>query len=395
MDRHAGAKPLLGRELILLLAANFLQQTSFAAVLLVPPFLSALGADRSDLGWLVGIGQGSGAIAAPFAGYAIDRWGRKSAVLVGSALTIAGLLLTATLDRAGWYAVVPQLLASAGGAFVLVGYYVWAVDIIPETRRVEGLCYVGASNLLPVTLGYLPFELGSSGASLRWFFIAAAGAVAASVALTAALLREPPRAEVGDKLRWHDAIALLASPGLRSTWIVTLGFAGILELFATFATVALAHQVPGNPGVFWLLYGATAVVVRVAGARLPGRVGTRWTMVLAWSAAGVAAALIAAADRPAWAAIAGAVGGIAHGYGYPALLTVLVDRAPAHLRGTAMAVLDTLWYVVFLVLAPAMGSLAERAGSDAIIFQVAAVGTWVIAAAWFAWERSRITSRSA
>jgi MFS family permease len=386
---HRDARPqqILGREFLLLLLANFLQQTSLGALLFLPSFLVVLGADRGQVGWLIGIGHGSGVAAALLAGAAIDRWGRKPVALAGSVLTIAGLALTAVLKEPDWVALVQQLLLSAGAAFLLNSYYVWAADIIPEARRTEGLCYFGASSLLPLAMGYLPLALGISGLSLRWFFLAAAVAVAAAALLTAMLLREPARPDLRDQLRWHDIATLLASRSLRPVWLITFGFGGAIELFSAFATLALTGQMHGNPGVFWLLYSLTAVVLRLAGARLPVRLGVRRTMLLACISAALAAALTAVASRPAWAALAGALGGFAHGFGYPALITMLVGRAPSHLRGTAVAVLDALWYVVILVLAPVMGSLADWAGRDAIVFELGGAGTLVIAVVWFAWER--------
>jgi MFS family permease len=385
--RDADPREFLGREFFLLLSANFLGQISVGATVLLPAFLAALGADRRDVGWLVGLGQGSGAVVGLLAGVASDRHGRRPVVIAGCLLSAVGLALSAVLQRADGLALVQQLLVAAGAACILNGYYVWATDIIPAARRTEGLCYFSASSLLPLALGYLPFELGRSGLALRWFFVAAAALITASALLALVVLREHRARGPGEALRWRDLRAVIASPRLRSVWLLTFGFGGVLELFAAFATLTLAAQVRGNPGVFWLLYSITAVVLRLAGARLPGRLGEHRTILLAWLSAALAAGAIAVADRPAWAAVAGVFAGIAHGYGYPALISLLVGRVPARLRGTGVAALDALWFVVALVLAPAMGALADRAGRDAIIFELGGAGSLVIAVAWIACER--------
>lgn len=386
MTRPAAQRPL-GRGFSVLLAANFLQQSQLGAIVLVPPLLAALGADRARVGWLVGVGNASGVAAALTAGLALDRWGRKPVVIAGSVLSAAGLILGAALQRADWLALVMQLLISAGSASLLNGYYVWATDVIPEPRRIEGLCYFGASNLLPLALGYLPFELGSAGQSLRWCFIAASCAVAVSAVIAASALREPPRPERAESLRWRDIAGALISPALRPIWLLVFGFGGILELFATFATLAIADRVPGNPGVFWLCYAVTAAVLRVTGARLPARLGVARTMWLACVAAALAGLTIALAGSPASVAVAGVLGGAAHGYGYPALLTLLVGRAPAQLRGTVVAVLDALWCAVLVVLAPALGVAADWTGSDGVVFELGAAGALVTAVVWLGWER--------
>ena len=391
-DPGPGGFPV--REFLLLLSANFLGQISVGAVVLLPAFLAALGTDRRDIGVLIGLGQGGGAIVGLIAGVASDRHGRKPVVVAGSLLSACGLALSAVLEHAGWLALAQQLLVSAGAACILNGYYAWATDIIPAARRTEGLCYFSASSLLPLALGYLPFELGHSGLALRWFFVAAAGLIAASALLVLVALRERRCPEHGEDLSWRDLRAILGSRRLRSLWLLTFGFGGALELFAAFATLTLSAQVRGNPGVFWLLYSVTAVVLRLAGARVPGRLGEHRTILLAWISAGLGAAAIALAVSPAWAALAGVFAGIAHGYGYPALVTLLVSRVPRHLRGTGMAALDALWFVVALVLAPTMGALADRTGRDAIIFEVGSAGTLVIAAAWLVWERRAPLQRS-
>lgn len=139
---------------ISLLAANFLLFFGFWLLVPVLPFYlrETYGCPEAILGLVLSCYTASGLCVRPFSGYIMDRLPRKPIYIMGYTACIfmfLGYSLAATI------AVFVVLRAIHGMAFgcVTVGGNTLCVDIMPSSRRGEGLGYYGLANNTAMALG--------------------------------------------------------------------------------------------------------------------------------------------------------------------------------------------------------------------------------------------------
>ena len=386
--------PLLTRDFLLLLAAHLLQALGYSSMLLFPVYLDHLGASRSELGTIMATAALSGLVFRPAMAWALDSLGRKPTVLIGTAFLTTGMALIGWIDDLGVVVYIDRIIIGIGVAALFTGYFTWASDLVPVTRRTEGLALFGASGLLPISLNAFAHEFVFDPASLRLFFPVLGGMIAVSFVFVA-LIPEPrktgrssepsvhsrPGATDDDApdYRLRDVIRALSRTPLVPVWLATFCFSALVAVFMTFATVTAesrldslvqsgAHD-PGfltQPASLWLPYALAAISVRLFGSRFPDRIGTHNMIVPALALYLSAFLTIAAAEQPAALLLAGGLAGLGHGYCFPVLISQVVSRSPERWRGSAVALYTALWGVTELVLVPLFGRIADAYGDPAL-----------------------------
>jgi len=367
MERPA----LLTRSFGLLVAGHFLQALGYASMLLLPLYLNHLGASRTEIGAVMAAAAFGGLLSRPLVGWALDAWGRRPTLLVGTCALASAMLLLGLVRDLSVVVYLDRMLFGIGQGALFTGYFAFAADIIPTSRRTEGLALFGVSGLLPLVVNPFAGEIGIDPPQLRLFF-PVLGVVVASSMLAVWLLREPTRPPGTVGFSWRQVPRALGNPRLWSAWLATIFFAGLVSIFFAFATVTAEARGVERPAALWLTYALGAATVRILGGRLPDRVGPTNMVAPALATYIAATLLVARADSSAAFMIAGLVAGIGHGYCFPVLTSQIVTRAPTALRGSALALFTGLWSLADLVARPALGAVADRWG-DGTMFATAAV----------------------
>ncbi|MCB9741325.1 MAG: MFS transporter [Alphaproteobacteria bacterium] len=360
---------LLTRDFLLLTGAHFLSSLGFSSMLLLPLYLAWLGADRGEIGLIMATGSLGGLASRPLAGAALDTLGRKPTLLLGLAFAVFGLLMVAAVQDLGPTTWAMRLIFGIGEGTMFAAYFTFAADLIPESRRTEGIALFGVSGLLPLATPPIAELAGVNAPDLGWFLPMVAGLVAVS-ALFLLPLPEPPKQEratqsIGDALK-----ALRARP-LWSVWLATVIFSGLVGLFFSFSTVVAERRGVPFPTGLWFTYAGGAAAVRVIGARLPDRVGPSNMVVPALALYIIADFIAVSADSSAGFLVAGLLAGLGHGYCFPVLTSQVVSRAPQRYRGSALSMFTALWGACALVLPPLGGAVADAWG-DGAMFTLAA-----------------------
>ncbi len=135
------------------------------------------------------------------------------------------------------------------------------------------------------------------------------------------------------------------------------------------------------------MYAAAAVAVRLLATSRLDRVGTSVILVPSTLALALQFVVLAAVPSETGMIVAGAIGGVGHGLMFPLLSTMVVDRATAEERGTALAVFSGVFDAVVLFGAPALGVLIEVTGYAASFLAVAATIVAGIVG-FLIWERA-------
>lgn len=387
------APPLLTRTFGLLVTAHFLGGLGWSSALLLPLYLTHLGASRTELGALMATASIGGLISRPVVGWALDRLGRKPVLATALVLQACSMALIAAVQSVGALAYGQRAIFGVATGTLLAGFFTLAPDLVPVERRTEGIALFGISGLLPLMVNPLVHRLGVDGAELRWYF---PGLAAISLLSLLALSRLPetrPAAEVDPSAIGGGATrrALLA-PQVLPIWLATVVVAAMVAVFMAFVTVAAERRGVLDSAAVWLTYAAGAAAIRLLGARLPDRVGPH-NLIAPAVAIYAAAALTAAHARTAAGFLAaGALGGVGHGYAFPVLTSQVASRVPLALRGAGVTAFTALWELAFLSITPIFGAIADGLG-DATMFAALALWAALGLSLWAALER-RAPARS-
>ncbi len=374
---------LLTRPFLLLVFSHFAQALAYASMLLLPLYVEHLGANRSQIGTIMAAAAVGGLLFRPAAGWALDHVGRRPTLLVGTVVLFVGMSLIAFVDRLGPLVYVARFIIGMGVGTLFTGYFTWAADLVPESRRTEGLALFGVSGLLPLAIGPVVQQFGVATPDLRWLFPIVGAAILVS-SLTLFFIHEPERhrAPADDDV---SAAQALTQPGLRPVWLATVVFAGLVSVFFAFATVTAANRGIADSAAVWFTYAAGAIGVRLLGARLPDRIGPTNLVAPALACYGGAYLLAAGAWSVQAFMVAGLLAGLGHGYCFPVLTSQVVTRAPDRLRGGALATFTFTWELSGLVLTPLFGWIADVT-DDATMLTTATLFGMVGLSAWAVWE---------
>ena len=353
--------------------AEFLQSLGYASMVLLPLYLGHLDASRAEIGLLMSLANFAGLATRPAVGWALDVWGRKPTLVIGTTLMVGSMACLGFALTLGPLIYASRIAFGIGQGILFAGYAALAADVITPQRRTEGLAIFGIFSLLPLALNPVASRWVDDPGHLRFYFPAVSLLVAASL-LALMFIRGPVAAQGAEKLRLREVAAALASPALRPVWLATALLSAMVMAFATFATVAAEARGLTHPANLWFTYAVGSIVVRIVGGRLPDRIGPGKLVLPCAVIYATACLLLGWAGSPFGFLAAGALAGIGHGFLFPILTSQLVTRTPTNLRGSAIAAFTALFEISFITLAPSLGSVADRFGDRVMFTTVAIIG---------------------
>ena len=202
---------LWNRNYCKVMAANFTLFFAFYVLTpLLPLYLSEhFGATKDVIGLVLSGYTITALVVRPFSGYVVDTFPRKTVLMVcfsAFAIFFAGYLAASSLLL---FTIVRTLHGGPFGALTVANSTV-AIDVLPSSRRTEGIGYYGLSNNLAMaiapTVGIFIYKLTDSFELLFWLALA----VACAGWLTDATVKT--RRSEGTKVRWCENSNLVPSP---------------------------------------------------------------------------------------------------------------------------------------------------------------------------------------
>jgi MFS family permease len=306
----------------------------------------------------VGVAVGAfafGAIALrPFAGRIGDRAGRR-VLIVGGALIVAASTALYGVVPALWWLVLARVVTGVGEAAFFVGAATMITDLSPVERRGEAVSYWSVAVYGGLAFGPAlgDFVRGDGRYTLTWL---CAGALAVLAALLGLATREVERTPGREPTHLINRAALL--PG-------TVLFLGLIPLagFTAFMPLYVDERLDIAAGPVFLVYGVLILVVRVVGARLPDRLGSRRAGTIALTFAALGIGIVAA-----WASVIGLLVGtivlaIGMSFMYPALLLLALQRSSEDDRASVVATVSSFFDLSQGVGAFICGAVAALTGN--------------------------------
>jgi MFS family permease len=361
-----GRERLLSRQFLTVTTAGALYFISLGMVIpVIPKFVEReLGGDTLRVGVAVGAFAVGAVLLRPFAGRLGDRYGRRVLVIVGAYVVAVSAALYLPADNLGLL-VGARIVGGIGEAAFFVGAGTMIADLAPAERRGEAISYWSVAVYSGLAFGPFIGELvlDASDYATVWVVSALFAFAAGTLAL---MTRETLTGDAREAALANDGRQPLLNRSALAPGIVLFlglcGLAGFTELVPLYVEdVGLADS-----SLIFLLYGCLILVVRIVGAKIPDRLGSRKAGSLALI--GVAAGLAVVA---AWASIPGLVIGTVIFAGgmslmYPSMLTLALididDAQRASVVGTVSTFFDLSQGLGALILGGAAAITSDRGG---------------------------------
>jgi MFS family permease len=317
--------------------------TVFAsAFMLLPtaPFhILDLGGGTTEAGLFLGMLTFASALSAPLTGALADRLGRRR-LLVTTSLVIAGFSLAYALADS------PRLiltLVAIHGLFwsgLLSASAAYMTDLIPESRRAEGIGYWGLSTIAAIavapTLGFWVYARGWG-----WLCTASAALNLVMAAIAARLHEEPRTTSASERFFTRRLLEWRVLALSLTLFLYSYGYGGITSFAALYADRNGVHP----KSIYLSVLAAAILVSRPLIVPRAQRIGHRRVFLpcLALIAAGVA--LLAAGGSLFWLVTSAVVFGLGFGTAYPVFVAYVMEHVDPRRRGAAfggiLAAFDT------------------------------------------------------
>ena len=354
---------------MLIIAANFLQFFGFWLLMPVLPFylLEVFQADKASIGAILSCYTVAALCVRPFSGYLLDTFARKPLYLVAYfALTcmFGGYLLATTLS----FFILLRIIHGVAFGMVTVGGNTIVIDVMPSSRRGEGLGYYGLSNNIAMSIGpMIGLFLHDAGTSYPIIF---ACSLSASIIgfVCASLIRTPYKPAIKrDPISLDRFILLKGIPAGISLLLLSIPYGMTTNYVAMYAKQI---GITSPTGYFFTLMAIGMAVSRLFSGKLVDK--GRITQVIqagmflvcicffGLSASGWIIKEFAEATTYIFFAISLLLG-IGFGTMFPAYNTLFVNLAPNKQRGTATSTYLTSWDVGIGIGMVMGGYLAEIA----------------------------------
>ncbi len=355
-----------GRAFWLLFASTFALNCSANLFVLYPLQLVKFGAGASTIGAIIGAWSLASLSARPAAGPLIDRFGRRAVATWLLALDTVIIVLYSQIHSLGWRIYAVRALHGAVEGTARVALFALLYDLLPrgnEGRAMAtfSLCGMGPAAIAPWCGERLIRSFGFGA-----FFAAVVVVTAGAAAMVSMIAGGAPEISHNRREAARSASTtyaqLLLDPRLMPLWIVTLLFALAISSRLSFVAPFAYQRGISQVGTYFAIYAVAGMTVRVFGGRLMDRAGLEGTLAPSMAVLAAGLAMIAGAGYFGMLDLAGAVGGLGHGYLYPALSAMVIARTDLAATGRSSSIYQSLYDIGAMAGPYALGAIAGAIG---------------------------------
>lgn len=337
---------LWNREYVKVMICNFL--TFFAFYLLTPLLPIYLDeqfhADKDMIGLVLSGYVVATLLIRPFSGFVVDSFNRKKVLTIcffAFFIVFAGYVGAGTLLM---FAIVRTMHGIPFGATTVANSTV-AIDVLPSSRRNEGLGFYGLSNNIAMaiapTAGIYIYSLTNNFALLFWisFFVALAGYIVST------RVKIPKREIIANKPKLSLDHFFLGRAWLLALNIMLFGLCwGLLSNYVAIYGKEKLNITDGT-GIFFMILAAALVIARIVGRKQLRQNHLTQNCTLGVILSSIGYVLFAMSGVwGVWCYYASAMFiGLGNGQMYPAFLNMFVRMARHDQRGTANSSILISW----------------------------------------------------
>jgi predicted MFS family arabinose efflux permease len=321
------------KDFFLLAFANLLMAIAFYFMLPILPvyLVDKLGATRGEIGIILSFYTIAALVIRLFSGWAIDTYGRKL------------IYLFAYLFFSIFFIGYP--IASSVLVFLLIRFahgLTWgvlttssstiAVDLIPSTRRGEGIGIFGLSMTIGMAIGPMIAILIAGESRYFALFLSAIGFSLLGLAL-ALIVRYPifSTANSNRVFSFRGLIEKSAIPMSINMMLIMFSYGGVLSFISLYGKEIGVN----NSGIFFLILSIGIGLSRIGSGRIIDRQGPAKISIIGLLALIIGFPILALIKNPIGYHIAAAILGLGFGIIMPTFQTMVNNLVPANRRGAA------------------------------------------------------------
>ena len=325
-------------------------------------YISARGGSESLVGIVASVFMFCSIGLRPVAGLAVDIAGEKRVLLLSiGIIALAGAVLPIGLAFSGLIAV--RLIQGVGWAFYSPASNTLAAELIPRSRRGEGIGYASMVRNAGVALGSVAGLLLAERGHFDLAF--AAAAVTTFAAWVIAWRLRGTRHRPGGP--YTVSVRGLVEPRAINPSVVSAAMTFVMGGMMTFVPLDAQARDIGSAAAFFLVFTGVLMVMRPLSGRLSDRLHSRGALILPGLAlTALSAWTLAFTEGPFTLWLAALFWGAGFGTAQPVLRAMVLDRTPPEKWGAANATSMVL-YDLGLALGPlALGLVASHTGIAAM-----------------------------
>lgn len=392
---------MFDRTFWLAYAANLLLMVGVSTLFRYADFVRLAGGTTFTLGLIVGVGMVGSLLMRGVLGTTIDHYGAGRIWAVSLVVIILALLLhltIATVDSPLVYIARITLMVGQAGAF---GASLTFVTLrAPPGRTGEMIGMLGSSGFIGVAVGpilgdWLFATPEVTGDHIRQMFMMAT--TAAILSLVCVLFASRGEVPIRTSRRRPPMVWLLRRyhPGPILICAAAMGIGVMMP--HTFVRPYTQHL--GLPRIltFFVVYAVAAFSVRVMTRRFTDRFGIRPVVQVGFTFLAISLLTFLLVDREWLLVIPATIGGVAHAFLFPAIVTGGSLSFPMRYRGLATTFVLAMFDIGNLIGQPLIGGIVEFApkiglpGYATMFVCVASLMVTAAGAAMFIRDEKRIT----
>jgi MFS family permease len=327
------------RDFIFLILSNFLMYITYYAILSSLPIylVNDLHASKMQVGIIVGAYTIASVLVRPFSGFALDRFGRRTiflSALIIYSLLFAGYLVALTIASI----IILRFAQGLTWAFTTVSGSTIAVDIVPASKRGEGLGYFAMSTTLGMSVGpivglFIIHQWGNVPMFVAGCFLS----VASLLCAYAVHLRK--RFVVGKRIQLKlDSMFDKSSIRISLNVLITMiAYGGLLSFIALYGR-ELGIQ---NTSLYFLILSIGIAAARLTAGKVFDKKGPRRIITLCLMLLIIGFPLLAMAKNVVLFYMSAIIIGFGNGVIFPTFQTMVNNLADSSHRGAANSTLYT------------------------------------------------------
>lgn len=336
MNKHE--QPIWTRSFISIFMASLLVFTAFYLLLpTLPLYLTQnLKSGPAQIGIILAVYTLAALIIRPVTGIYIDIYGRKWIYLGGLllfsllfagymvAVTLAGMIILRFLHGFFWG------ITTTSGSTI-------AVDLVPSSRRGEGLGYFGLASTIPMAIGpSLGLFLISDGKYNQLFVVSIILAIVGFAFATG--IRYPVLPAAHHKFSFQNLIEVSALPVASILFINMITYGGVV----TFISLYAKETGVGDAGIFFLVYAVGIAISRLVAGKIFDRKGPLLITIIAFILIIAGFLVLALIHHVAGFYSASFAMGIGGGVLFPTCQAMVNNMVQPNRRGAANSTLFTV-----------------------------------------------------
>ena len=358
--------PLWSKDFVLnLVVAHLLLAGFFSLFMVVPGFIDKLGGKEWEIGVIIATFGLAGVIIRPMAGKWILISGPKKVIICGILIFVGTTVLYIPLPSE-WWIVPVRMVQGVGLAIAPVATSTVVANLAPESRRGEGMSYMG--NSISIAQLYAPpigFFIADSFSFSLAFIVASAFALVSffvCMAMSDSKIRMPVTEEEN-----HDSQAPLISRAAIFPTIIFLTYAFTMAPVSTFLPMlSEVRELGVNPGFYFSILSGMTMITTLVSGRIADKFGRSAVIVPGLVLVSAAMFMLSGAFDSSLFFGAAFLHGIGYGLIYPGINSLVVDRVKPNERGSAIGTLQQAWDIGAsggnFIVGPIIGALGVGSG---------------------------------